>query len=124
MKSVTERRQQRPYVRYVGQDVRGAGARSQGRRGMTRGTLDVKHARRTGALISRAAAGSASAAPAARCRSTPPPSYPRLPAHAHSTYSQHHTPQLPNSEIESLISFTISRAARIALERHYHGRGN
>lgn len=56
-------------------------------------------------LRSRAAAGSASAPPAARCRSTPPPSYPRLPAHAHSTYSQRHTPQLPNSESEMFHSF-------------------
>lgn len=48
----------------------------------------------------RAAAGWANAGRTARRYSTPPPSYPRLPAHAHSTYSPHHTPRLPNSDSE------------------------
>lgn len=55
----------------------------------------------------RAATGSATAGLAARRRPTAQPSNPRLPAHAHSTYSQHHTPQLPNSEYEMLISFNL-----------------
>lgn len=72
----------------------------------------------------RAGAGSANAA-AARCRSTTP-SYPRLPAHAHSTYSQHHTPQLPNSEIEIFRSFnpnpSLQRERDIALGVYFHTR--
>lgn len=59
---------------------------------------------------SRAAAGSEIASAAAVNCSTPP-SYPRLPAHAYSTYSQRHTPQLPNSEIEILKSFNLEKGS-------------